>query len=125
MSRTWRIEFKDTVLSSNLQELPENDINTIYTQGTRISKTIRQKETVNLWKYSEKTESTCTFNEAVRDILHLREFHKQMDETVLKAYGWEDINLAHDFYEVDYLPENDRVRYTISPDARGSVSRLD
>jgi hypothetical protein len=25
MSRTWRIEFKDTVLSSNLQELPEND----------------------------------------------------------------------------------------------------
>jgi len=44
-----------------------------------------------------------------------------MDETVLKAYGWEDINLAHDFYEVDYLPENDRVRYTISPDARKEV----
>jgi len=39
----------------------------------------------------------------------------------LKAYGWEDINLAHDFYEVDYLPENDRVRYTISPDARKEV----
>ena len=44
-----------------------------------------------------------------------------MDETVLKAYGWEDINLAHDFYEVDYLPECDRVRYTISPDARKEV----
>jgi len=44
-----------------------------------------------------------------------------MDETVLKAYGWEDINLAHNFYEVDYLPENDRVRYTISPDARKEV----
>ncbi len=27
----------------------------------------------------------------------------------------------HDFYEVDYLPENDRVRYTISPDARKEV----
>ena len=39
----------------------------------------------------------------------------------LKAYGWEDINLAHDFYEVDYLPENDRVRYTISPDTRKKV----
>jgi hypothetical protein len=25
------------------------------------------------------------------------------------------------FYEVDYLPENDRVRYTISPDARKEV----
>ena len=44
-----------------------------------------------------------------------------MDKTVLKAYGWTDINLAHDFYEVDYLPENDRVRYTISPDARKEV----
>ena len=39
----------------------------------------------------------------------------------LKAYGWEDIDLAHDFYEVDYLPENDRVRYTISPEARREV----
>ncbi len=44
-----------------------------------------------------------------------------MDDTVLKAYGWEDIDLSHDFYEVDYLPENDRVRYTISPDARKEV----
>jgi hypothetical protein len=44
-----------------------------------------------------------------------------MDETVLKALGWEDINLAHDFYGVEYLPENDRVGYTISPDARKEV----
>ena len=63
----------------------------------------------------------CTFNEAVRGILHLRELHKQMDETVLKAYGWEDINLAHDFYDVYYHPEHDRVRYTTSPDARKEV----
>jgi len=42
-------------------------------------------------------------------------------DAVLKAYGGEDIYLAHDFYEVDYLPENDRVRYTISPDARKEV----
>jgi hypothetical protein len=44
-----------------------------------------------------------------------------MDERVLNAYGWQDINFAHDFYEVDYLPENDRVRYTISPDTRKEV----
>ena len=31
MSRPWRIEFKDTVPSSNLQELSKNDINTIST----------------------------------------------------------------------------------------------
>jgi hypothetical protein len=44
-----------------------------------------------------------------------------MDEAVLEAYGWQDIALRHDFYEVDYLPENDRVRYTIHPEARKEV----
>ena len=59
--------------------------------------------------------------EAIQRIEKLRALHKQMDEAVLKAYGWTDINLAHDFYEVDYLPENDRVRYTISPEARKEI----
>lgn len=44
-----------------------------------------------------------------------------MDEAVLEAYGWHEendkwepaIELRHDFYEVDYLPENDRIRYTV------------
>ena len=103
MSRPWRIEFKDTVLSSNLQELPENDINTISILKAQDSQKQYSKETVNLWKHLKKTEGVCTFNEAVRDILHLRELHKQIDETVLKAYGWTDINLPHNFYEVDYL----------------------
>lgn len=44
-----------------------------------------------------------------------------MDNAVLSAYGWTDLNLAHDFYEVDYLPENDRIRYTISPEVRKEV----
>jgi hypothetical protein len=59
--------------------------------------------------------------EAIQRIEKLRALHKQMDEAVLKAYGWIDINLAHDFYEVDYLPENDRIRYTISPEARKEI----
>ena len=44
-----------------------------------------------------------------------------MDKEVLKGYGWEHISLAHNFYEMDYLPENDCVRYTISSDARKEV----
>jgi hypothetical protein len=52
-----------------------------------------------------------------------------LDEAVLEAYGWHQddpkwgkaIELRHDFYEVDYLPENDRVRYTIHPEARKEV----
>ncbi len=59
--------------------------------------------------------------QAIEDIQKLRELHKQMDGAVLEAYGWTDINLKHDFYEVEYLPENDRIRYTIHPDARKEI----
>jgi hypothetical protein len=41
-----------------------------------------------------------------------------MDEAVRSAYGWNDVDLGHDFHEVPYLPENDRVRFTISEEAR-------
>ena len=62
-------------------------------------------------------------------IISLRNEFKTLDEAVLEAYGWHTdterwgkaINLRHDFYEVDYLPENDRVRYTIHPEARKEV----
>ncbi|MBT3961207.1 MAG: hypothetical protein HOK94_07665 [Candidatus Marinimicrobia bacterium] len=36
---------------------------------------------------------------------------------VLEAYGWDELDLAHDFYEVDNLHENDRIPYTISFEA--------
>ncbi len=68
-----------------------------------------------------KTANTIAFDEAIQGILKLRELHVQMDEAVLDAYGWNDIELKHDFYEVDYLPENDRVRFTIHSDARKEV----
>ena len=79
------------------------------------------KETLNLWKHLQRTKDTCSFNEAVEGIFELRRLHKEMDEAVLKTYSWTDINLNHDFYEMDYLPENDRVRYTISPVARREI----
>ncbi len=66
-----------------------------------------------------------TFDEALAGIIELRCLHVELDNAVLAAYGWHEagpmgpaINLAHDFYEVETLPENDRTRYTISPAAR-------
>lgn len=95
------------------------------------------KDAAQLRKHLAKTPGTCTFNEAVQGILKLRELHVQMDNAVLEAYGWHDMihdnypaienankeksTRLHDFYEVDYLPENDRVRYTIHPNARKEV----
>jgi len=81
----------------------------------------KDKQVASLLKHLEKTPNTISFNEAIQGILKLRELHVQMDNAVLDAYGWNDIALNHDFYEVDYLPENDRVRFTIHPDARKEV----
>jgi type I restriction-modification system DNA methylase subunit len=53
----------------------------------------------------------------------LRDLHRQMDLAVRDAYGWSDLDLEHGFHEVAYLPENDRVRYTISERARKEVLR--
>ena len=55
----------------------------------------------------------------------LRRLHVELDLAIRDAYGWHDLDLDHDFYEMEALPENDRIRYTISPDARREVlSRL-
>ncbi len=79
------------------------------------------KEVWNLWTHLQKTDGTCSIEEAIEGIVKLRELHVEMDNTVLEAYGWQDVQLKHDFYEVDYLPENDRVRYTIHPDTRKEI----
>ena len=54
-------------------------------------------------------------------IIELRRLHVELDTAIRDAYGWHDLNLGHDFIEVETLPENDRVRYTISPEARKEV----
>ncbi|WP_341770493.1 type IIL restriction-modification enzyme MmeI [Aquabacterium commune] len=48
----------------------------------------------------------------------LRLAHREIDRALADAYGWVDLDLGHDFHEVSYLPENDRVRFTISEPAR-------
>lgn len=53
----------------------------------------------------------------------LRELQCEMDAAVARAYGWSDLDLSHGFHKVPYLPENDRVRFTISEAARVEVLR--
>jgi methylase of polypeptide subunit release factors len=62
---------------------------------------------------------------AVSGIEELRNLHRRLDQTVLAAYGWHHpgpdgpaIDLAHGFHDLDFLPENDRTRYTLHPTAR-------
>lgn len=47
------------------------------------------------------------------DVARLREIHRQLDETVMAAYGWSDVPLNHGFYEYRKM-----TRWTVCPEAR-------
>ena len=55
-------------------------------------------------------------DETAADIQQLRELHVEMDNAVAAAYGWQDIDLGHEFHET-----KQGLRYTISETARREV----
>jgi len=100
----------------------QNLITGVEIQEPKAFQKVYGKESWYLYNHLDiKKEGNICYEEAVPLIYQLRELHKEMDEAVLAAYEWQDIELLHDFYEVHYLPENDNVRYTIHPDARKEV----
>jgi hypothetical protein len=81
---------------------------------------IMQAEQIGLTDlYNRFHDPACTD----APIAALRDLHRQIDEAVLAAYGWSDIPLGHGFHAVPYLPENDRIRYTIAEEARLEILR--
>lgn len=62
-------------------------------------------------------------NNQTNEINDLRLIHKSIDIEIARQYGWVDINLAHGYHLVDYLPSGDRIRYTISEESRLEVIR--
>ena len=70
-------------------------------------------------KASKKDADTVA--ESYEALLELRRLHVALDIAIRDAYGWQDLDLEHDFHEIETLPENDHIRYTISPAARREV----
>jgi len=56
-------------------------------------------------------------------IENLRQLRRSLNDAVLSAYGFTDLEPMYGFHEVAYLPERDRIRYTISEAARIEVLR--
>ncbi|MDR1897716.1 MAG: restriction endonuclease [Prevotellaceae bacterium] len=79
------------------------------------------KESLYLWKHLGKQFELNLFNDICDDIFELRKLHIDLDNAVLESYGWKDIELIHNFYELEYLPENDRIRFTIQTEARKEI----
>jgi hypothetical protein len=59
----------------------------------------------------------------VERLASLRRRFIELDLAVRNAYSWTDLDLGHGFHAVPYLPENDRIRFTISETARLEVLR--
>lgn len=57
------------------------------------------------------------------DVEGLRARHEELDRLVADAYGWTDLDMTHDFRQVDYLPANDNTRHTIAEPVRLEVLR--
>ncbi|MBN3927173.1 DNA methyltransferase [Nostoc sp. NMS4] len=55
-------------------------------------------------------------DETAADIQQLRELHIEMDNAVAAAYGWQDLELSHDFHQT-----KQGLRFTISETARREV----
>jgi hypothetical protein len=72
--------------------------------------------------HTHRESLTKTYNrfhdphETSEDIVCLRQLHKEMDEAVAHAYGWDDLDLGHGFHET-----KQGLRYTISEAARREV----
>lgn len=60
-------------------------------------------------KYHEPSEKSDI-------VLKLRRLHAELDKAVSLAYGWQDIDFGHDFYET-----KQGIRYTISEAARREI----
>ncbi|VBT21719.1 Type I restriction-modification system methyltransferase subunit [Burkholderia pseudomallei] len=56
-------------------------------------------------------------------VLELRRLHAKLDCLVLSSYGWQDIEPKHGFFDAQYLPEGDRIRFGLGSEARLEVLR--
>ena len=77
------------------------------------------RQTIMLTRQEGLTKTYNRFHdpkEIAADIVKLRELHREMDEDVAKAYGWDDLKLEHGFHET-----KQGLRYTISEAARREV----
>lgn len=54
-------------------------------------------------------------------ICEIRNINVKLTKAVSKVYRWNDFHFDLDFHEVSYLPQNDRIRFTISDEARREV----
>ncbi|TVU54640.1 MAG: restriction endonuclease [Arthrospira sp. PLM2.Bin9] len=90
---------------SDLEEIGEK----YYKHRQSIMKTRQEGLTTTYNRFHSRQETDA-------EIQRLRDLHMEMDKGVAAAYGWEDIDLNHDFHET-----KQGLRFTIAERARGEI----
>jgi hypothetical protein len=58
------------------------------------------------------------------EMVSLRQLSVRIDKEMMSSFEWNDVDLGHEFHSVSYLPQNDRLRFTMSEAARLRVLEL-
>ncbi|MEJ5102522.1 type IIL restriction-modification enzyme MmeI [Chryseobacterium sp. MYb328] len=95
--------------------------NIYHSKGIQNEIDIKDKHLSFLIKYLSRVKINIETNEIVSEFSEFRKIAIKLDKLIIESYKWSDINLSHDFYELEYLPENDRIRFSVHPDARKEV----
>jgi hypothetical protein len=82
---------------------------------------IRRKRKIGLTKlYNIVNDPLCQDE----DILGFRLIVEELNEAVLEAYGWSNIELNYGFHNVNFLPKGKNVIFTICPESRKKILAL-
>ena len=98
----------------------------IYTEKIRqlgLSFHLARRELQNKYKLGLTKLTNLIHDQTVNDelITKVRLLWSEIDEEVICAYGWSDIDLDIGFHDVEYRPESDRRRFSISEAARKEI----
>ena len=91
--------------TTNLETIGE----TYYNHRQAIMQTRQEGLTKTYNRFHDPAETS-------EDIIKLRQLHVEMDYAVAQAYGWDDLDLAHDLHET-----KQGLRYTISEPIRREI----
>jgi len=113
----------------------DNQLSDISKKYFNLRKSLMDEQKIGLTKFynlfnTPKIRDRVNLKQCFSEgIVELQQLLILIDKIIIEKIGWHEdskkwgkaIKLKHDFYEVDYLPENDRVRFTIHPNARKEV----
>ena len=106
----------ETFPRPHLTETSEHDLEVIGRTLDEERRDIMLRRELGLTKLYNRVNDPALADNVDSDIARLRQIHRELDEAVMAAYGWDDVPLDHGFHTYRKM-----TRWTISPAARVEV----